>query len=49
MDSIREVEEQREKALRKKVGLEYVDEYVENDKALRNIPSVEIVDAEIID
>jgi hypothetical protein len=49
MDSIREVEEQREKALRKKVGLEYVDEYVENDKALRNIPSVEIVDAEIVD
>jgi hypothetical protein len=49
MDTIRDVEEQKEKALRKRLGIDDIDEYVENDKALKKSPNVEIVDAEIVD
>ena len=47
MDTIRDVEEQKERALRKKLGIDDIDEYVENDKAIfsRN----EIVDAELVE
>ena len=43
------VEEQKEKALRKRLGIDDIDEYAENDKALKKTPNVEIVDAEIVD
>jgi hypothetical protein len=49
MDTIRDVEEQREKALKKRLGFEDVDEYVENDKALKAASDADIVDAEIVD
>jgi len=49
MDTIREVEEQKEKALRKKVGLDDFDEYVENDKAINSGVPTDIVDAEIVE
>jgi uncharacterized short protein YbdD (DUF466 family) len=49
MDTIREVEEQKEKALRKKVGLDDFDEYVENDKAINKNSNIDIVDAEIVE
>jgi hypothetical protein len=47
MDTIRDVEEQKEGAFRKKLGIDDIDEYVENDKAIfsRN----EIVDAELVE
>jgi hypothetical protein len=49
MDTIRDVEEQKEKALRKRLGIDNIDEYVENDKALKVASDADIVDAEIVD
>ena len=48
MDTIRDVEQQREKVLKQKLGLEDVDEYVENDKRLSYSKS-DIIDAEIVE
>jgi hypothetical protein len=48
MDAVREVEEQKEKALRKRIGLDDYDEYVENDRALSGRDQ-DIVDAEIVE
>lgn len=49
MDAIRDVEEQREKALRKKLGMSDIDDYVEKDKELRIKNEHYIVDAEIVE
>ena len=48
MDTIRDVEQQKEKVLKQKLGIEDIDEYVENDKRI-NVSNVDIIDAEIVE
>jgi len=48
MDTIRDVEQQKEKLLKQRLGIEDIDEYVENDKELfKN--KMDIIDAEVVE
>lgn len=49
MEKIKEVEDSKTKALRKSLGIDLVDEYVEQDKKLQEMKDENIVDAELIE